>query len=136
MNTFFDMQPKRWMLVDDNEEFLMMITAMVENLTGATIECHNSPISALAAFMAEPEAYEVVITDHEMTGMTGIELCGRLQVLAPVQKVILTTGGGHFTREAAGKAGCSALLHKPFMFSALTAALAEAGVSQGTTFPA
>ena len=48
---------KRWMLVDDNEEFLMMISAMVENLTGATIECHNLPISALAAFMAEPEAY-------------------------------------------------------------------------------
>ena len=72
-----------------------------------------------------------------MPGMTGIvELCGRLHVLAPVQKVILATAGGRFTRDAASNAGCSALLQKPFLFSALTAALAEAGVSQGTTFPA
>jgi two-component system cell cycle sensor histidine kinase/response regulator CckA len=130
-NTYFeDGEPKRWMLVDDNEDILLVISALVEKLTGARTECHNSPESALAAFTAAPEAYELVITDYEMPGMTGIELCRRLRLLAPEQKVILATGSGYFTKEAARIAGFCAFLRKPFPLTALKAALAEAGMGR------
>ena len=128
MNTYIDATgPKRWMLVDDNEEILMMISSLAMNLTNATMECHNSPESALAAYTADPDAYEVVITDYEMPRMTGIELCRLIQSVAPQQRVILATGSGYFTPGAARAAGFSALLHKPFPFSALVTALVEAG---------
>jgi CheY-like chemotaxis protein len=128
MNAYTDYtEPKRWMLVDDNDDVLVMLSSMAMNLTSATVECHDSPESALAAFTADPDAYEVVITDYDMPRMTGIELCRLIQSAAPEQRVILATGSGYFTPEAARVAGFSALLHKPFAFSALVNALLEAG---------
>ena len=115
----------RWMLVDDNEDILMMVSLMLETLTGTTIERFNDPKAALAAFAAAPEKYELVITDFEMPGMNGVELCQRLRVIAPAQKVFLATGSGYFTPAAARRAGFSALLNKPFPLSTLQAAIAE-----------
>lgn len=115
----------RWMLVDDNEDILMMVSLMLEALTGATIERYNNPQAALAAFTAAPEQYELVITDFEMPEMNGLQLCQRLLAIAPAQKIFLATGSGYFTAAAARRAGFSALLNKPFPMSTLQAALAE-----------
>ncbi len=116
---------RRWMLVDDNEDILLMMSAMLENFTSAEIECCNSPQSALAAFIRSPDGYELVITDFEMPGMDGVELCRRLHSISPAQKIFLATGSGFFTEAAARHAGFSALLNKPFPMSTLKAALAE-----------
>ena len=80
-NLFTSTETKRWMLVDDNENLLAMMSAVMENLTSATIEGFGSPLTALAAFVAAPEKYELVITDFEMPGMDGVELCRRLDCL-------------------------------------------------------
>jgi CheY-like chemotaxis protein len=119
---------RRWLLVDDNEDILTVLTAMLENLTAAKIEIHHSPPSALAAFAAAPEKYELVITDFEMPEMDGVELCRRLRAIAPAQKIFLATGGGFFTPAAARHAGFSALLNKPFRLAELNEALATAGL--------
>ena len=125
MNPFLFNTETRWMLVDDNENILVLLSAILENLTGATIECYTTPAEALAAFAKSPAAYELVITDFEMPGMDGVELCHRLRVLSPNQKVILATGSGFFTEAAACRAGFSALLDKPFPLPLLQAALAK-----------
>jgi CheY-like chemotaxis protein len=125
MNPEFFSTQSRWMLVDDNEDILLMMSAMLETLTDATIECFNTPQSALAAFAEAPGKYDLVITDFEMPGMDGVELCRRLHTLAPAQKVFLATGSGFFTDAAARHAGFSALLNKPFPLSTLKTALAE-----------
>jgi len=125
MNPFFTSTETRWMLVDDNEDILMMLSAMLENLTGKTVECYDTPQSALAAFEATPEQYELVITDFEMPRMDGVELCRRMRAISPEQKIFLATGSGFFTKEGAQQAGFSALLNKPFPMSVLQAAVAE-----------
>ena len=133
MNTIFaPTENKRWMLVDDNEDILLMLSAMIENLTDAEIECYNSPQEALAAFTAAPEKYELVITDFEMPNMDGVELCHRMRAISPAQKVFLATGSGFFTEEAR-RVGFSAQLNKPFPLAKLRAALAEAGLEMETT---
>ncbi|HSY18358.1 MAG TPA: response regulator [Candidatus Acidoferrales bacterium] len=116
----------RWMLVDDNENILLMLSAVLENLTGATIECYTTPSKALAAFAESPDGYELVITDFEMPGMDGVELCRLLRLVSPGQKIILATGSGYFTEAAAQHAGFSGLLDKPFALPQLKAALAKA----------
>lgn len=134
MNTFLTPTETRWMLVDDNEDILMMLSAMLENLTGNTVECYDTPQSALAAFSAAPELYELVITDFEMPGMDGVELCRRMRAIAPEQKIFLATGSGYFTEEGARHAGFSALLNKPFPLPLLRAALAGAFADQPEKF--
>ncbi len=127
-NLFTTTKTKHWMLVDDNADVLELTSALVENLTSSEIERFNSPQAALAVFADAPEKYEVVITDFEMPGMDGVELCRRMLALAPTQKIILATGSGFFTKAAAQHAGFSGLLNKPFPIEALCTTLAEAGV--------
>jgi CheY-like chemotaxis protein len=115
---------RRWMLVDDNTETLIMLSILVENFTTATIECYDSPRSALAAFAATPHSYELVITDFEMPEMNGAELCRQIRSLARAQKIFLATGSGFFSELAASQYGFAALLNKPFPLSVLRGKLA------------
>ena len=126
--TSFSNEGRRWMLVDDNTEFLAILRAAAKNFTNAIIECHDSPQSALAAFAAVPGSYELVITDLEMPGMNGVELCRLLHDISPLQRVFLATGSGFFTDAAAQYAGFNALLNKPFSLVALQEALTAAGL--------
>ena len=129
MNPIFSSNENRhWMLVDDNAELLTMLSVLMSGLTDATIECHESPQSALAAFAAAPHRYELVITDFEMPDMDGVELCRRLRAIMPAQKVFLATGSGFFTETAVGHLGFSALLNKPFSMTVLQEKLAAAGL--------
>ena len=125
-HSFSPLETRRWMLVDDNTDALGLLTALVENLADAEIERFSSPLAALAAFAGAPEKYAVVITDYEMPGMDGVELCRRLRALKPAQKVMLATGSGFFTGAAARQAGFCGQLNKPFPLAALRAALAGA----------
>ena len=127
-NPFAPIKNKRWMLVDDDADILSLVAALVKNLTAAEIECFNSPQAAQAAFMATPEAYELVITDFEMPDMDGVELCRQMRRISPAQKIILATGSGFFTEAAARHAGFCGLLNKPFLTDQLHEALVEAGV--------
>ena len=126
--TFSPNETRRWMLVDDNAHILAMMALMIQNLTGAEIETHRSPVTALAAFAAAPASYELVITDFEMPDMDGVELCRRMRMMNPAQKLFLATGSGYFTEAGAWHAGFSALLNKPFPLATLQAALAKAGL--------
>jgi CheY-like chemotaxis protein len=117
-----------WMIVDDNEDILSMMQAMVARLSSAAVECFDSPQAALAVFRAAPEKFPLVITDLEMPGMNGIELCRRLRELSPAQKVLLATGSEILTDEQAAQNGFCGLLHKPFLFASLQRALAAAGL--------
>ncbi len=127
-NPFTPNETKRWMLVDDHRDILLMLAAVIGNLTDAEIECHKDSGSALAAFAAAPERYDLVITDYEMPGMDGVELCRRLRAISPAQKIFLATGSGFFTEAAARHAGFCALLNKPFPLAVLREALVGAGV--------
>jgi CheY-like chemotaxis protein len=118
----------RWMIVDDNEEILLLMRDIAAQFSDTEIECFNSPHAALAGFRAAPENFELVITDFEMPGMNGVELCHRLRAILPSVKILLTTGSGLVGAEAAANEGFCGLLHKPFPFASLQRALAAAGL--------
>lgn len=132
MNTNFatmeGTEPKRWMIVEDNEDLLAMLSSLLKFFTDAQIESFNSPQPALEAFATAPEKYELVITDFEMPGLNGMELCRRMQTIDPAQKMVLATGSGFFTEAAARHAGFSTLLNKPFLPAILERALVGTGL--------
>lgn len=114
------------MVVDDNQDILMLIRDIVARFSDVDIECFNSPQDALAAFEAEPEAFDFVITDLEMPGMSGIELSRRLRALSPSLRILLSTGSELLSDEEAAQKGFCGLLRKPFPLAALQNALEPA----------
>ena len=124
-------QRPRWMIVDDNEDILWVLRHLAAQISGADITCFLSPCEALAAFTAAPESFELVVTDLEMPGMSGIELCERLHALLPAAKILLTTGSEIITDAEARDKGFCGLLHKPFAIETLQNTLEAVGV--GTT---
>jgi len=129
MSTNFEpIENRRWMLVDDNAEVLLLLSAVIKMMAGVETECFNSPRSALAAFAATPEKYGLVITDLEMPDLDGVELCRRLLAQTPALKIFLATGNGFFTEAMAANAGFAGLLNKPFQLEKLRAALAAAKI--------
>lgn len=122
----------RWLVVDDNRDCLALLQSALAPLHPGAVDCFDSPLAALAAFTAASEKYEMVITDLEMPGMDGLELCRRLREVAPALKVFLASGSGFFTETTARRAGFTALLEKPFPVHTLQTALAEAGFKMET----
>ncbi len=121
------------MVVDDNDDVLTLMREMLKELRGAEVECYASPTAALAALAAEPDQFELVITDFQMPVMNGLELSRRMRTSAPALKIFLATGGGFFREEFARKAGFSGLLNKPFPMGTLRNTLSKAGVEANDT---
>ena len=117
----------RWMVVDDDADVLSVMQAGLAEFSDADIQYFNSPHTALAAFADAPDAFSFIITDLEMPGMSGIELCDRLRNLSPSLKVLLVTGGGILTDDEVAQKGFCGLVRKPFRLASLRPALGVAG---------
>jgi len=129
--------PKRWMIVDDDADILLMLADLAAGLTTAKVDCFRSPREALTAFTAAPEQFQFIITDLEMPGMNGIEFCRCLRAVSPAVKVLLSTGSRALTGAEALQKGFCGLLYKPFPLAAIENALMSAGVlTSSGNFPA
>ena len=65
-------------------------------------------------FAAAPESFALVVTDHAMPQMTGIELAERLRARLPTLRWLLCTGFADEASVARARAlGALAVLHKP-----------------------
>jgi PAS domain S-box-containing protein len=81
----------RVLLVDDDSLVLRSSAAMLEDL-GHEVVGVASGESALAIIQEEGDQIDLVIADHLMPGMTGLELANTLRTLRPCLPVILATG--------------------------------------------
>lgn len=113
------------LLVDDEVDLTDLLQDMLE-LLGYGVTCSNSPKAALELFQADPQRFNLVITDMSMPGMTGEDLARELIRICPDVPVILCTGYGDAVfRERAAASGIRRLLTKPFKLQELSKALDE-----------
>ena len=82
---------ERILLVDD-EEILAEIGQVILERLGYTVTVQLSSIQALATYTAQPEAFDLVITDQTMPGMTGLDMARRMLQIRPDMPIILCTG--------------------------------------------
>lgn len=113
----------RWMLVDDDTPNLTLMGKLLRHYCDADVDCFPDSQAALAAFAAAPASFDLIVTDLEMPGMNGLELCRRVHAIAPPVKVLLATGNPEMSCDRARRAGFCGLLHKPFLVGALLGAL-------------
>ena len=108
------------LLVDDEEAVGTQLAIRLERL-GYDVTLCQEPEDALAACLEAPDAFDAVITDFSMPGMTGRELAGAILARSPLMPVIVCTG--HIQdAEASGldELPLAAVLRKPVDFAALT----------------
>ena len=81
---------ERILVVDDNTELVNLVETMLVSL-GYAVTARTSPREALAAFAANPDRFDLVITDQIMPGMAGTQLAAEMLRLRDIP-IILCTG--------------------------------------------
>jgi len=112
--------------VDDEEAIVRVIEVMLGQ-SGYEVEAFTDPRLAWEAFVAKPHAYDLVITDQTMPGLSGPELAKNMLMLRPDLPVILSTGHQEeVTRELVEGIRISQFLKKPVSMGNLCDTVAKA----------
>lgn len=103
------------LLVDDEPDILKMNRRILESL-GYRVDTRVSSIEALSLFEANPDRFDLVITDMTMPNMTGEELADKLLRIRADLPVIICTGfSSEIDENIAKEMGCQAFLRKPII---------------------
>lgn len=106
---------ERILYVDDEEAVLDMVKKMLPRL-GYEVEVFQSPVNAIKSFEAQPEKYDLIITDQSMPYMTGKNLAIELMNIRPDVPIILCTGYSELlSEEKVTSIGIKAFLMKPIV---------------------
>ena len=108
---------ERILFLDDEEDIVFSGQRMLETL-GYRVVAGTNSLEALEVFRAQPERFDLVITDRTMPHLTGERLALELLALRPDLPIILCTGlgsaaGGGVTDQVARAIGIREVLRKP-----------------------
>lgn len=104
---------ERVLFVDDEELLMEWGQAALERL-GYTVTAVTDSTQALNLFSSDPSAFDLVILDQTMPGLTGLNLSGKLLAIRANIPIILCTGhSDSVTSEKAREAGIKEFLLKP-----------------------
>jgi PAS domain S-box-containing protein len=114
------------MIVDDEPALVALAEEMLAGLGYEPVGFESSE-SALQAFRARPERFDLVLTDEAMPDLVGTALAREIRLLRPDVPIILMSGhGGAPLAHRAAAIGVKEVLHKPLQRADLAEALARA----------
>lgn len=112
---------ERILFVDDEEQLVLLGERMLRR-TGYKVEGAQHVVQALARLEAEPNYFQLVVTDQTMPGMTGLQFAARIHATLPNLPVVLATGNlTALTVEEAHRVGVVEILPKPYSLAELAA---------------
>ncbi len=114
------------MFVDDELSIARWGKDMLEGL-GYRVKVFTNAADALEAFKADPDHYDVLVTDQTMPGMTGEILAQHVMKFRPIFPVILCSGFSYTMNETKAEAmGLHAYLTKPVLMDDMARAIQSA----------
>ena len=114
---------ERILLVDDQDIIVQMEKQMLEQL-GYHVTDRISSVDVLEVFRADPDKFDLVITDMTMPNMTGEQLADELIKIRSDIPVILCTGFSEKMSEEKAKAmGIKGFLMKPVLMKDLSSTI-------------
>jgi PAS domain S-box-containing protein len=114
------------MIVDDEQSLVELAEEVVAGLGYEPVGFLSSN-AALAAFRADPERFDAVITDETMPELTGSELAAHIRALRPALPILLMSGRASAPLIArAEEMGINEVLRKPLHAREIAEALARA----------
>jgi PAS domain S-box-containing protein len=112
--------------VEDRDEVASVGRTMMERL-GYNVTVALTGMDALELFRANPDRFDVVVTDQTMPGMTGAELASELLEIRPELPIVLMTGYSEaITADSARRMGIRGFLRKPIVTRELAVTLRQA----------
>jgi PAS domain S-box-containing protein len=85
---------KARLLVVDDEPFVASVLMSILTRYGHQVTLAHSAVIALKLLQEKPQEYDIVLTDHGMPGMTGLQLVEAIKRTWPDLPVLLLTGWG------------------------------------------
>jgi PAS domain S-box-containing protein len=114
------------LLVDDEQPLVEIGRQMLERL-GYNVAARTSSIEALELFKADPNRFDLVITDIVMPNLTGDKLAKKIINIRNDIPVVLCTGYSEkFTRRNASEMGIQTFLMKPLVMRDLANTVRQA----------
>lgn len=105
---------ERILIVDDEDSMVEIGRRRLERL-GYQVESKTNPIEALELFRADPDQFDLVITDMAMPHITGDKLVKEILKIRPGMPTILCTGFSEkIDEEKAKEIGVREYIEKPF----------------------
>ena len=120
-----DGKGKHVLYVDDEEAIILLMSRLLER-QGYRVSGYTDQLEALAAVRANPEQFDLAVTDYNMPGMTGLEVAQALKEIRPDLPVVMASG--YITEELraqAPAAGIRELIYKPDTVDDLCEAVAR-----------
>jgi FixJ family two-component response regulator len=112
------------LLVDDEEPLVRLNEELLASLGYEPVGFVSSA-AALAALRADPQRFDLLLSDEAMPGLTGSELAAEACLLRPGLPVLLMTGfASAALQHRARAAGVAEVLAKPLAAGELARALA------------
>ncbi len=106
---------ERILIVDDESAIVRMETIVLERL-GYNVVGHSLSVEALDAFRADPQSFDLVITDMAMPVMSGLQLAKEMLRLRPDLPILICTGfSEQIDRQRIEALGIRGLLMKPLL---------------------
>ena len=110
--------------VDDEKALAAAVGRMLESLGYRVTVCHGGA-EAIARVRENPQAFDVVLTDLSMPGLSGTDVARELMRLRPGLPVILTSGYADRVNQDLSALGICLRLDKPFDRRELSEALSQ-----------
>ena len=105
------------LLVDDEKQVAHIEKQMLNRL-GYRVTMHTSSLDALECFRENPEAFDLLLTDGTMPGLTGDRLAQEVLAIRPDIPILLCTGFSEkIDRQKAKHLGIKGFLMKPVVKS-------------------
>ena len=107
-------QRSRHVIYVDDDQALVFLVQRLLRRRGYQVSGFTDPREAAAVLRADPQKFDLLVTDYNMPGYSGVDLLREVRDIRPDLPVALASG--HVTAEIeqnARAAGARALIHKP-----------------------
>ncbi|MBI9074566.1 MAG: response regulator [Desulfatibacillum sp.] len=111
----------------DDEEMLVKFGERMLSVLGYKVFACTDPLEALERFKENPMAFDLVITDMTMPGLTGDKLAAEMLTIRPDLPIILCTGySRNISRKIAKEIGIRSTYLKPLLTKEFSQAIRQA----------
>jgi two-component system, cell cycle sensor histidine kinase and response regulator CckA len=84
-------QARHILYLDDDESLVLLVTRLMER-RGYRISAYSDQQQALDAVRADPTAFDLVVTDYNMPGMSGLDVAREVRTMRADLPVVIASG--------------------------------------------